>query len=163
MNEESIILSKEVEKEVEDLIRAGVIGNLNSLFILGEVISGFGDYFTDKPWAGDSSKTVGMISTMYGIIKKFKKADNVKDKEKKSKYMKDAILEMVTLTGIPAPTLSKMYNNYSKIGDSDDFGEAILRMLNFSEYQISGAKKKSEEKYKTIEEINKEYDRELNN
>ena len=145
----------------DDLIRAGVIGNLNSLFIMGEVISALGDYFTDKPWAGESSKTVGIISEASMIIKKFKKADNVKDAEKKAKYTKDAVLELVSLTGIPAPTISKMVDNYSKVLDSDDFGEAILRLLNFSEYQISGSKK-SEEKYKTIDEINKEYDSELN-
>ena len=33
----------------EDLLRAGVIGNLNALFIIGEVVQTVGDYFTDKP------------------------------------------------------------------------------------------------------------------
>lgn len=148
------------EDDEEDLLRAGILGNINGLFILGEVFTAVGDYFTDKPWAGESSKSVGIINTANGIIKKFKRADQTKDPEKKAQYTQEAILELVTLTGLPAPTVSKFIDNYSKLGQGD-LGETILRLLNYSEYQIEGPKKKAAKPAKTIEQMNQEYDREL--
>ena len=55
-----------------------------------------------------------------------------------------------------------MADNYDKIisGEADDTGELILRLLNFSEYQILGPKK-DDKKVKTIQEINEAYDRQL--
>ena len=148
------------EDDEEDLLRAGILGNINGLFILGELFTAVGDYFTDKPWAGESSKSVGVINTANGIIKKFKRADQTKDPEKKAQYTQEAILELVTLTGLPAPTVAKFVDNYSKLGQGD-LGENILRLLNYSQYQIEGPKKKATKPAKTIEQINQEYDREL--
>jgi len=72
---------------------------------------------------------------------------------------------MLTLIppGIPAPTLAKLIENYGKVlsGDYENTGEALLRLMNFSEYQITGPKNRNEKKAKTIEEINQEYDRQL--
>ena len=150
------------DDDEDDLIRAAVIGNLNALFILGEAVTYLGDYFTGKPWAGESAKTVGMLNVLGGIVQKFKRADETKDPKKKAEQMKKAYAELITLTGIPAPTLAKLTENYEKIisGEADDTGELILRLLNFSEYQISGPKK-DDKKVKTIQEINEAYDRQL--
>ena len=150
------------DDDEDDLIRAAVIGNLNALFILGEAVTFLGDYFTGKPWAGESAKTVGMLNVIGGIVQRFKRADETKDPEKKAEQMKKAYAELITLTGIPAPTLAKLADNYDKIisGEADDTGELILRLLNFSEYQILGPKK-DDKKVKTIQEINEAYDRQL--
>jgi len=150
------------DDDEDDLIRAAVIGNLNALFILGEAVTFLGDYFTGKPWAGESAKTVGMLNVIGGIVQRFKRADETKDPEKKAEQMKKAYAELITLTGIPAPTLAKLADNYDKIisGEADDTGELILRLLNFSQYQISGPKK-DDKKVKTIQEINEAYDRQL--
>ena len=50
--------------------------------------------------------------------------------------------------GVPAKNLDKFGDNYSKIinGETKDFGEVILRILNYSEYQINGRPKKSAKK-----------------
>ena len=145
----------------DDLIRAAVIGNLNGLFILGEVFTAIGDYFTGKPWAGESTKSIGIINIVSGIIQRFKRADKIKDPEKRAEQYKKAYMELITITGIPAPTLAKLHDNYEAIisGEADDTGELILRLFNFSDYQIKGPKK-DEKKYKTLDELNAEYDRE---
>lgn len=144
----------------EDLIRAAAIGNLNGLFIIGEVFAALGDYFTGKPWAGESTKSIGVINIVSGIIQRFKRADKLKDKKKKAEAYKKAYMELITISGIPAPTLAKLHKNYEAIinGETDDAGELILRLLNFSDYQIDGPSK-DEKKYKTIDEMNTEYDR----
>ena len=148
------------DDDEDDLIRAAAIGNLNGLFILGEVVTALGDYFTGKPWAGESTKSIGVINIVSGIIQKFKKADKLKDPEKKAEAYKKAYMELISISGIPAPTLAKLHDNYEAIisGETEDTGELILRLFNFSEYQIKGPQK-DEKKYKTLDELNKEYDR----
>lgn len=47
-------------------------------------------------------------------------------------------------SGIPVANIAKFGENYSKLatGDVDDFGEALLRLFNYSEYAIKGPKVK---------------------
>jgi hypothetical protein len=125
------------------------------------VFTAIGDYFTGKPWAGESTKSIGIINIVSGIIQRFKRADKIKDPEKRAEQYKKAYMELITITGIPAPTLAKLHDNYEAIisGEADDTGELILRLFNFSDYQIKGPKK-DEKKYKTLDELNAEYDRE---
>jgi hypothetical protein len=126
----------------EDLLRAGVIGNLNALFIIGEVVQTVGDYFTDKPWAGSQAKTVGLIQIANGVVKDLVKAGNLKDEEKKAKAYRDAYYELSTLVGLPMPTIAKFFDNYGELGSESDVGTIILRLLNYSNYQIEGPKKR---------------------
>jgi hypothetical protein len=153
----------------EDLLRAGVIGNLNALFIIGEVVQTAADAFTDKPWAGSQAKTVGIIQIANGIAKDFMKAGKYKDEEKKAKAYRDAYLELATLTGLPMPTIAKFFDNYSKMGDEAELGKMIMRLLNYSNYQIEGPNKKgsstsnknSADAYqKMLEKLDKEFEAE---
>ena len=130
------------DDDEEDLLRAGVIGNLNALFIIGEVVQTAADAFTDKPWAGSQAKTVGLIQIANGIARDFMKAGKYKDEEKKAKAYRDAYLELSTLTGLPMPTIAKFFDNYSKMGDEADLDKMIMRLLNYSNYQIEGPNKK---------------------
>ena len=153
------------EDDDEDLMRAAIMGPLNGLFIAGEVLGMGADYYQGKPWAGEGTKSLGLLNVATSIIQKLKAADKMKEGPKKDAKMKQAYLEMLTIVppGIPAPTLSKLITNYGKVisGDYENTGEALLRLMNFSEYQITGPKNRDEKKAKTIEEINEEYDRQL--
>ena len=150
------------EDDDEDLMRAAIIGPLNGLFVAGEIIAMSADYYQGKPWAGEGTKSLGVLNVATSIIQKLKRADRLKPGPKKDAAMKKAYLELMTIPGIPAPTLDKLITNYRKVieGDYDNAGEALLRLMNFSEYQISGPKKDGKES-KTIEEINEDYDRQL--
>ena len=153
------------EDDDEDLMRAAIMGPLNGLFIAGELLGMAADYYQGKPWAGEGTKSLGVLNVATSIFQKLKAANRMKEGPKKDAKMKQAYLEMLTILppGIPAPTLSKLIDNYSKIisGDYENTGEALLRLMNFSEYQITGPKNRNEKKAKTIEEINEEYDRQL--
>ena len=143
----------------EDLLRAAIIGNLNGLFILGEVVNTIGDLFTGKPWIGTQTKSLGILQIANSIGRKFNKASNYKDKNKRDKAFLDAYLEIATLTGMPASTIKKFFDNYSKLNTTDDPGEIILRLLNYSEYQISGPTT-NKSKVKSVSEMNEEYQKE---
>ena len=153
----------------EDLLRAGIIGNLNALFIIGEVVQTAADAFQDKPWAGSQAKTVGIIQIANGIARDFMRAGKFKDEEKKAKAYRDAYLELATLTGLPMPTIAKFFDNYSQLGNEADLGKLILRLLNYSNYQIEGPKKKgsskssknsAEEYQKMLDKLDKEFEQE---
>ena len=62
------------------------------------------------------------------------------------------------MPGIPATQIHRFINNLNKIGNGNDAGEDLLRLLNFSDYVIEGpAQKKSSKKKKSIAEQNAEY------
>ena len=132
------------DEDDKDLWRAAILGNLNALFLYGEIFAAAGDLLTGKPWAGEQTRTVGLIQSSMNVIKKLKKAMTIKDEDKKEKAQKDAILELVNITGAPASTIDKMIQNYKEIGTDDDLGKDIMRVLNYSKYQIEGPNKKKQ-------------------
>jgi hypothetical protein len=135
----------------EDLLRAAVLGNINGLFILGEMFIMAADFFTGKPWAGENTKSVGILSIAASITKKAKEADAIKDPVKRAEAWHKVQLELLTIGAIPAPTIQKYFDNYSKIIEGgEDPGTTTLRLLNYSEYQITGPRKKAEPKPKPM-------------
>ena len=139
----------------EDLIRAAILGNINGLFILGEVFVMAADFFSGKPWAGENAKSVGLLTMAASLVQKAKKAQSIKDPKKQAEAWHKFQLELATLTGIPAPTLDRFVENYSKvIKGNQDPGESILRLFNYSEYQISGPPEKSAAKEKGMSKEN---------
>jgi len=132
------------DEDDKDLWRAAILGNLNALFLYGEIFAAAGDLLTGKPWAGEQTRTVGLIQSSMNVIKKLKKAMTIQDEDKKEKAQKDAILELVNMTGAPASTVDRMIQNYKEIGTDNDLGKDIMRVLNYSKYQIEGPKKKKQ-------------------
>ena len=133
----------------QDMIRAMLMGNLNALFILGEVLQGLGDYATGKPWAADVGKNVGILELSGSMIKKAMRADKLKDPEKKAQAQKELYAELLTLIRVPAPQLLRMSQNFEKVSSEGmDTGELLLRLLNYSNYAIEGGSKKKESKKK---------------
>ncbi len=124
----------------EDLWRSSILGNLNALFILGEVFTIVGDKITGKPWT--SSKDVGVVAIAKSLSERYQRAARTKDVRLKAQYMNDFYLELAQTTGLPLLTVKKLVNNYTNVLDSKDMGEAILRLFNFSEYAIKGKKKR---------------------
>ena len=134
----------------QDMIRAMLIGNLNALFILGEVIEGLGDLSTGKPWAADVGKNVGILELSGSIIKKAMRADKLKDPLKKAQAQKELYAELLTLLRVPAPQLLRMSQNFDKVSSEGmNTGELLLRLLNYSNYAIEGGNKKKKSKSKS--------------
>ena len=141
----------------QDMIRAMLIGNLNALFILGEVIEGLGDLATGKPWAADVGKNVGILELSGSIIRKAMRVDKLKDPLKKAQAQKELYAELLTLLRVPAPQLLRMSQNFDKVSSEGmDTGELLLRLLNYSNYAIEGGNKKKKSKSKSKSKMTKD-------
>ena len=154
------VLREPRDEDEDDLLRAAILGNLNALFAVGEIFQGIADLLSSKPYAGESSKSIGLVSGALSAIRKWKRFMNTEDYDKQEKALWEATTETATAFGMPANTVVRFHDNYTKVldGDTDDVGEDILRLLNYSEYQISGPQKR-ESKEMTIEEQNAKYRR----
>ena len=133
-----------------DLARAAVIGNLNALFIVKDLFNFAGDLATGKPWAGDNDGALRILTLASEITKDWKNYLNAKTQETKDKYLKKIILETLTITGLPSHQIDRFIENYGKVmtGDVDSTHELILRLLNYSQYQIEGGGKEKKTKKK---------------
>ena len=142
------------DEDAVDLGRAALIGNLNALFIVGDMIESIADALTDKPWTG-SSKSLPPLQAAADFAKQIYKYRRTTDPQKKEKILFDAIIDVTKYAGVPGPQLQKLRNNIKElIEGGEDPGKVILRMFNFSEYQISGRKNKT--KKRSQREINRE-------
>ncbi len=93
------------------------------------------------PWAGNV-KSAGVLNQASILTQSAVKASKIKDPEKAAAAWRKFQLELVSITGLPASNVGKMAGNIQKLVEGGlDPGEAILRILNFSEYQIEGIKK----------------------
>lgn len=136
------VLANWDEEDEESLGRAAILGNLNALFIVGDLILGIKDFLEDNPWAGEF-KTLPIFEQASEIIQDLKAYSKAKKEETREKHLVKLINHTVELTGVPASSMYRMYNNLSELSNSDT-GEAILRLLNFSEYVVE--EKASEDK-----------------
>ena len=108
---------------------------------------------------GFSTKVNRYFETTDRIIKKWNKwaqatkqldkyrSENSKkvrtQQEKVDKLLMEAIAETTTVGPSAAPTLLKWWDNLGELNNPNiPPGEAILRLLNYSEYQIKGPKNK---------------------
>ena len=136
----------------EELGMAAVLGNLNSLFIFGDILAAVRDYTLDKPWAGDM-RSIPFFASVTDVFNKLKKMNQTKDEAKKDKYFRELVLSIVNSTGIPAGQAFKWAENLKKVAtmDVDGVGEVMLRLFNYSDYVIKGSKKNAKiNKYKKM-------------
>ena len=96
----------------------------------------------DNPWAGEF-KTLPIFEQASEILQDLKAYSKAKKDETKEKHLVKLINHTIELTGIPASSMYRMYNNLTELSNSDT-GEAILRLLNFSDYVVE--EKASEKK-----------------
>jgi len=129
------------DEDSSDMMRALLVGNLNALFITGDLIKTGADYYQGKPWYKETT-TLPILSTWSNIL--FKHEEYIKEKNplKKAKKLNDLIVESLMVLGLPAKNLEKFIENYPKLSQSEDFPEFMLRLLNYSKYQIEGRPKK---------------------
>ena len=136
-----IFRDRDRDDEWVDLLRAAVIGNLNAFFILGDMVNMIADAFTDKPWTG-KGKMIGSTAVMSEIAIDLKKYRAAKSEEERKELMWDILARVASLTGAPAPTLQKWKKNMKAIIDDPNMpaDEFIMRLLNYSEFQVTGGK-----------------------
>ena len=139
------------EEDTKDLVSAAILGNLNALFLAGEVAVNTKDLIIGKPWSFAQARNLPILTQAFAVGKAVKKWLSIKDEAKKDLYFYKMLAEIGNSTGLPAAQLKKIYNNANKlIEGGEDPGKVILRLFNFSDYQIEGPATKKKDKNKTI-------------
>jgi GNAT superfamily N-acetyltransferase len=130
------------DDEDEDALgRAAIMGNLNALFIIGDLFVGVKDLIEGNPWAGEF-KTLPVFEQASIVVQDIKRYSTAKTPEKKDKYFWRTINHMAEFTGVPASNIAKFMKNIEEIANGvSDPGEAILRLFNYSDYFIGGGEK----------------------
>ena len=130
------------EEDTNDMTWAAILGNFNSIFLLGDIFRGVADLYTDKPWAGTAKghPMMQFFADFSADIQKYKKSTKP---ETKAKYQKRLWIKGITAAtiagrlGLPVNNLYKYYENIAELANGDlDFGEGMLRVLNYSNYLI---------------------------
>jgi len=117
---------------------------------LGDFFVAAADYAQDKPWAFDFKNL-----TVYDIMGEIGDSVERYQKLKPGPKKEEAYWTMIA-TIAQAKTIKKWVENLQELPDSKNVNEAIMRLLNYSEYQISGGKKskksapKSSDKEKSL-------------
>jgi len=139
-----------------DIGRAGLLGNINSYFMLGDmVIESIADTITEKPWAGKGSDTAPLRKIMTAFNKAYKEVKKAKTEEdKQTAWQNFGMLVFDSLSALPVKKTTGWAKNIGIVasGDAKSFQEGVLRMLNFSDYVINkriGEKKQKKKKKKT--------------
>jgi len=133
------------EEEKRDLLIAALMGNMNAIFIVGDVFRIAEDFMRDKPWAesGQTTPLSGWAARMAILGNRYKKS---KDEQKKLEIQQQLINEVVEMgLGIPATQIERFANNWGEIlekGENTD--QLMLRLLNASQYSIDKAIAKEE-------------------
>ena len=142
----------------EDMLRAMLVGNLNALFIVGEVISGVADFAQGKSYVGESVRSLAPLMLTARLLKLADRARNTKDPKKRKAAFETLYVELAATPGLPAIQIHRFIKNLDKLGEGDDAGKDLLRLLNFSDYVISGPKnKKSSSSGPSVQEMNAQY------
>jgi hypothetical protein len=125
------------EEDAWDLSRAAIIGNLNAIFVFGDMINALADAAMGKPWAGDITD-IPLIEQTEGLVKAIKKYTSTTDPAKKEEALKELFMDdLPGVVGLNTKSLRRWYNNIEKlIEGNEDPATQLLRIFNFSEYQI---------------------------
>ena len=134
------------EEDEEDLLRAAILGNINGLFAVGDLLVNIADAIQGKPYAG-TFKNLPIFQMLTDAFKYYEKYDRLKPGPKKDEALNKFWFRLAQLG-----TIDKWINNLEKLPESKDINEAIMRLLNYSEYQISGGKKSKNKSYVPFEE-----------
>jgi predicted GNAT family acetyltransferase len=122
-----------------------LLGNIESVFVIGDLLAGVGDAVQEKPWAGEL-RSIPLLDEASGLLKNYMKYNQSKTPETKEKYLNKIKYGAFNLVGIPARQISQGIDNLTDIGkgDYDGFGEFMLKLLNYSDYVQEGGSTKKE-------------------
>ena len=133
------------DEDKADMAGAMLLGNLNALFIVGDLFTMTKDVLLEKPWGG-TPETLSIMQWASSVLRKWSKWQQKIDAKKPDPTKIDdarydfygTILEGA---GIPARQGMRYYDNYTKLfTEKMDTPEKIRRILNYSDYTIEGKK-----------------------
>ena len=173
------VLAPWEDEDDETLLRAAVLGNLNGIFLIGSIIDAYGDFMTSKPWTGKDQSQIPLLSIGLKFFRELNEANryNVMRVDKNGKQRtQEAINESIAgkqaatkkafynlaNSGLPLKQVERLIKNADLITSGKAKGtELILRIFQFSDYQVTSkeqrdAAKKKKKKPRTKKLTNKE-------
>jgi hypothetical protein len=146
------------DEDEEDMKRAALLGNINALFIFGDIIQWAGERLADKPWTRSTDSATSLpaldpLASFLGAATDLLKA--WKDPNKMEEDVVEALMDLTTsaadFAGLPATRVEKMFKNYQSIMDDDKEltdEQKVMLGVGFSE-TVAGVndKKKTKNKY----------------
>lgn len=144
------------EEDSSDMIRAAVLGNLNGVFVLGDILGSIADLIQGKPWAGEVNSIPLFIQTadVFKALKELGQKVNAKnpDTKKIQEAQYDVYASLGGLFGLPLDQINKAIKNFSKLRDEKDAKKIFLRVLNYSEHVVEDPKKDKKKKKSGVPE-----------
>ena len=140
------------EDDEDELMWAAILGNINAVFILGDIFTSVRDIVLDKPWAS-SVTNIPTLSVIGALAQDLQKLSGAKTEETTDKYLWKFLIGASEIsTGVAVNNLKKFGENIYKVAnkETEDIGEDILRVLNYGDYTISGANQKLSEEMKAL-------------
>ena len=124
------------ERDSWDLLRAALIGNINSLFVVGQIIDALADAAQNK-WYASEFSSLPVLEALKGPIDELRKAKTAED-------FVDVLIELIRAAGVPVRSIEIYMDNIEAIieGKVEDTGEFIGRVLGFNEKALKPPKKK---------------------
>ena len=173
------VLAPWEDEDEETLLRAALLGNLNGLFLVGSLVDAYGDFMTSKPWTGKDQSQIPLLSIGSKFFRELNEANryNIESVDKNGKQRtQEAINESIAgkqaatkkafynlaNSGLPLKQVERLIKNAELITSGKAKGtELILRILQFSDYQVTSkeqrdAAKKKKKKPRTKKLTNKE-------
>jgi len=131
------------DEDNKDLARAAILGNFNSLFIVGDILQSISNTLAGRTYGKDVG-TLPVFDAFGEINEQYLRWNKLKDPKKKE----EAFIRMSTRIGelalggkIPLYNITRFYKNIEKAGDARTSEEVILRLLNYSDYVVEGGVK----------------------
>ena len=125
------------EEDGEDLTRAAILGNINALFFVGDLIQIIGDIYTKKPWSKEITN-LPLLEQLNALLDKFSRYTSTTNPEKASELLFEMMYEDAPgVAGLNTKSMIRWFNNIKTlVNETQDPKEALLRLFNFSDYQI---------------------------
>tara|TARA_R100000781_G_scaffold45058_2_gene30567 strand:- start:7241 stop:16402 length:9162 start_codon:yes stop_codon:yes gene_type:complete len=136
------LLRDMTDEDKEELKWAALLGNLNAIFIYGQALESVVDYLILDKSYGSVPQSLPVLESTAKLMDLYKRATNAKKQETADRNWDKFFLELVSVTGIPASQIKKIWKNYSELGSADGPGDAMLLIMGFSEYMRKRAEKK---------------------
>ena len=115
---------------------------------------------SDKPETFLNADSLPILTQGSEIFKKFSRYRKLKDPQKKQEALYAALAEASQITGLPVNNLRKIFKNMEELIDGgEDPEKVIMRLFNYSEYQIQNEaerKRNNKRKRKATKKVKKE-------
>ena len=138
------------DEDAKDLGTAAILGNINALFLYGEFAVKIKDLIIGKPARFLQFKNLPVLTQGEEVFNRFARYRDTKDPKKKQEALYKALAETSQITGLPVNNVRKIFKNMEQlIEGGEDPVKVIMRLFNFSEYQIQNeAERKRNKKSK---------------